>query len=108
MTEGKMLKLAICCSTVVFCFQIAQAQDIAGMEDCTKTSGLEKRTSCLQANVNFLQQLVARIALALQQRLDASRNEIIALKSAVSSLQASVQELQAAQKAAKDKKPEAR
>jgi hypothetical protein len=38
------------------------AQDIAGMEDCTKTSGLDKRTGCLQSNVNFLQRLVTKNA----------------------------------------------
>ena len=38
------------------------AQDIAGIEDCTKTSGLDKRTGCFQSNVNFLQRLVAKNA----------------------------------------------
>ena len=41
----------------------AQAQDIAGMEDCTKTAGLDKRTGCFQSNVNFLHQLVIKNAL---------------------------------------------
>jgi hypothetical protein len=39
------------------------AQDIAGIEDCTKTSGLDKRTGCLQSNVNFLHRLVTKNAL---------------------------------------------
>jgi hypothetical protein len=101
-----MLKIAIlcCCGIVIGC-DFAQAQDIAGIEDCTKASGLEKRTGCLQSNINFLQQLVTRNSLDARQRLDASRNEIIALKSAVASLQTSVEQLQAAQKAANDKKP---
>ena len=84
----------------------AHAQDIAGIEDCTKTSGLDKRTGCLQSNVNFLQQLVTKNALDARQRLNAASIEIIALKSMVTSLQASVAELQAAQKAAAEKKPE--
>jgi hypothetical protein len=29
------------------------AQDIAGIEDCTGTSGLDKRTGCLQSNMQF-------------------------------------------------------
>jgi hypothetical protein len=41
----------------------AAAQDIAGIEDCTKAAGLDKRTGCLQSNVNFLQQLVTKNAL---------------------------------------------
>jgi hypothetical protein len=75
------------------------AQDIAGMEDCTKTSGLDKRTGCLQSNVNFLQRLVTKNALAADA-------EIAALKRAVTSLQKTVEQLQAAQKATGNKKPE--
>jgi len=91
---------------------MARAQDIAGIEDCTKTQGLDKRTGCLQANVNFLQQLVIKNALDARQRLNAAngevaalKNEIVGLKSAVTSLQASLEQLQA-QKAAADKKPD--
>jgi hypothetical protein len=100
-----MLKIAILCCSIVTGFDLVHAQDIAGIEDCTKASGLEKRTSCLQSNINFLQQLVTRNSLDARQKLDASRNEIIALKSAVTSLQTSVEQLQAAQKAPNDKKP---
>ena len=92
---------------------LAGAQDIAGIEDCTKAAGLDKRTGCLQSNVNFLQQLVTKNALEARQRLNAATTEIVALKSEVASLksvvtglQASVSQLQAAQKAASDKKPE--
>ncbi|MFL6799925.1 MAG: hypothetical protein ACJ8F3_21240 [Xanthobacteraceae bacterium] len=82
----------------------ALAQDIAGIEDCTKTSGLDKRTGCLQSNVNFLQQLVTKNALDARQRLNAANTEIVALKTAVASLQAMVDELKAAQKSAGEKK----
>ena len=88
----------------------AAAQDIAGVEDCTKSSGLDKRTGCLQSNVNFLQQLLTKTTLDLRQRLSAAngeiaalRNEIVTLKGMVASLQASVQQLQTAQKAQETK-----
>ena len=88
----------------------ALAQDIPGIEDCTKTSGLDKRTGCLQSNVNFLQQLLTKTTLDVRQRLSAAngeiaalRNEIVTLKGMVASLQASVQQLQAAQKAQESK-----
>jgi hypothetical protein len=104
-----MLKIAVLCwGIIVIGFDVAQAQDIAGIEDCTKTAGLDKRTGCLQSNVNFLQQLVTKNSRDAQQRLDAAYSEIIALKSAVTSLQTSVEQLQAAQKAANAKKPEAK
>ena len=83
----------------------ALAQDIAGMEDCTKTAGLDKRTGCFQSNVNFLHQLVNKNALDARQRLNAANNEIAALKAALASLQTTVEQLQAAQKASGDKKP---
>src|SRR3977135_1423863 len=105
--------LALCCGLVIASFRVAAAQDIAGVEDCTKTAGLDKRTGCLQSNVNFLQQLITKNALEARQRLNAASTEIVALKSevaslksVVTSLQTSVEQLQAAQKAANGKKPE--
>jgi hypothetical protein len=102
-----MLKIAVlCCSVIAIGIELARGQDIAGIEDCTKTSGLDKRTGCLQSNINFLQQLVTKNSLDSRQRLNAAVNEVIALKSVVTSLQSSVEQLQAAQKAASEKKPE--
>jgi hypothetical protein len=101
-----MFKFAFLCCTCICIGSVAQAQDIAGIEDCTRTSGLEKKTSCLQANINLLQQILTRHALDAQQRLEASRNEIIALKSAVTSLQARLEELAATRQAPAEKKPD--
>jgi hypothetical protein len=81
------------------------AQDIAGIEDCTKTSGLDKRTGCLQSNVNFLQRLVTKNALDAGHKLDIAATEIVALKGVVTRLQKTVEQLEAAQKTAGDKKP---
>jgi hypothetical protein len=98
----------LCLVLVVTGIGGALAQDIAGVEDCTKTTGLDKRTGCMQSNINFLQRLVMKNAAEARQRLDAAGNEIIALKSAVKSLQAIVERLQAEQKAAGARKPEAK
>ena len=111
-----MIKIAaLCLGLVVAGFDFAGAQDIAGIEDCTKAAGLDKRTGCLQSNVNFLQQLVTKNALDARQRLStastevaALKTEIAGLKSALASLQASVEQLRAALKAAGEKKPEAK
>ena len=81
-----------------------RAQDIAGIEDCTKTTGLDKRTGCLQSNVNFLQRLVMKNAVEAGQKLKAMEAEIMALKGTVTSLQKTVEQLQAAQKTPSDKK----
>ena len=93
-------------SLIIVAVGAAGAQDIAGIEDCTKTSGLDKRTGCFQSSINFLQRLVNRNALEASQKLSAADAEIVALKSAVIRLQETVEQLQAAQKAAGDKKPD--
>src|SRR6266852_6380171 len=56
------------------------AQDVPGIEICTRESRLDRRTSCLQSNVEFLQQVVTRNALDAQQKLSAANREITALK----------------------------
>jgi hypothetical protein len=79
-----------------------------GIEDCTKTTGLDKRTGCLQSNVNFLQRLLIKNALEAAQRLKATEAEIMALKGSVTGLQKAVEQLAAAQKRPADKKPESK
>src|SRR5216684_1002689 len=72
----------------------AHAQDIADMKDCTKTSGLDKRTGCFQSNIEYLNRLFAKHAADMQQKLSAANAEIGELKRAVASLQANVAGLQ--------------
>jgi hypothetical protein len=100
----KIVAFGLALAVVMAAGPLARAQDIAGIEDCTKTAGLDKRTSCLQSNVNFLQQLVMKNALDERQRLNAANTEITALKAAVASLQARIVQLEA--QAKKDSKPE--
>ena len=84
----------------------ASAQDIAGIEDCTKTQGLDKRTGCLQANVNFLQRTMTRNASDAQRRLQAAEGEIAALRTALVTLRKQLDDLQATKAAADKKAPE--
>jgi len=84
----------------------ASAQDVAGVEDCTKTQGLDKRTGCLQANVNFLQRTMARNASDAQRRLQAAESEITALRGALAAMRKQVDELQASRAAADKKAPD--
>jgi hypothetical protein len=93
-------------SLIVVGVYAGRAQDIPGIEDCTKTSGLDKRTGCLQSNVNFLHRLVIKNGLEARHKLDEAAAEIVALKSAVTSLQKTVERLQATRKATGDQKPE--
>ena len=77
-----------------------RAQDVPGIEICTVEKTMERRTSCLQSNVDFLQKTIAKLGADHQQKLDAANRQIDGLKAAVASLQKLVDELQAAQKKA--------
>ena len=86
----------------------AQAQDIRGLEVCTAEKSMERRTSCLQSNVDFLQQALAKQARDTTARLDAGEREakarqleIAALKVEVAALRATVAELKKAEPAKK-------
>ena len=80
----------------------APAQDVPGIEICTVEKTMERRTSCLQSNVDFLQKTIAKLSADHQQKLDAANRQIEVLKSTVAGLQKIVEDLQAAQKKAAD------
>src|SRR5437867_13410981 len=83
----------------------ALAQDVPGIEICTVEKTMERRTSCLQSNVDFLQKTITKLSADHQQKLDAANRQIEALKGAVIGLQKLVTDMQAAQnKAAEDAK----
>jgi hypothetical protein len=84
------------------------AQDVPGIEICTAEKTMERRTSCLQSNVDFLMKTVAKLGADHQQKLDAANRQIESLKGSVIGLQKVVDELQTAQKkAAEDLKKKA-
>jgi predicted RNase H-like nuclease (RuvC/YqgF family) len=80
----------------------ALAQDIRGLEVCTAEKQMERRTGCLQANVEYLQQALAKLTRETQDKLAAAgrdlasaRAEIATLKSALAKLSGEVAELKA-------------
>src|SRR5271163_4513479 len=77
---------------------VARAQDVPGIEICTVEKTMERRTSCLQSNVEFLQKTITKLAADHQQKLDAANRQIEGMKAALMSLQKVVDDLQAAQK----------
>jgi hypothetical protein len=82
-----------------------RAQDVPGIEICTVEKTMERRTSCLQSNVDFLQKTITKLTSDHQQKIDATNRQIEALKSTVVGLQKIVDELKTAQnKAAEDAK----
>src|ERR1700681_435831 len=86
----------------------ARAQDVPGIEICTVEKTMERRTSCLQSNVDFLHKTITKLGLDHQQKLDAANRQIESLNGTVIGLQKVVEELQTAQKkAAEDLKKKA-
>jgi uncharacterized protein involved in exopolysaccharide biosynthesis len=58
---------------------------------------MERRTSCLQSNVDFLQKTITKLNLDHQQKLDAANRQLDALKVTLTGLQKTIGDLQAAQ-----------
>ena len=72
----------------------AVAQDIRGIENCTVEKTMERRTSCLQSNVDFLQQALARQRRETRAGLDAMSREAAAQKAEIAVLKAALAKLQ--------------
>ena len=86
----------------------AAAQDIRGLEVCTAEKDMVRRTSCLQANVEFLQQELAKLARETRDKLAAAgretasvKAELAALKSALAKLEAEMAQMRAKAEPAK-------
>jgi hypothetical protein len=98
MTGRIALTAAVILAPGIFSLADARAQDVPGIEICTVEKTMERRTSCLQSNVDFLQKTIARLAADHAQKLDAANRQIEGLKATVVSLQKVVENLQAAEK----------
>lgn len=79
-------------------FNKVNAQDVPGIEICTVEKTWERRTSCLQSNVDFLQKTITKLVTDHQQKLDLANRQIESLKGASAALQKRVDDLLAAQK----------
>jgi hypothetical protein len=80
----------------------AGAQDVVGVENCSAEKAMDRRTGCLQANVNYLHTVISKNAADSQQKLAAANAEIATLKAVVARLQTAVDQLAAAAKAAEE------
>ena len=99
------LMLALCGS--------ARAQDVQGIELCSHEARMDRRTGCLQSNIEYLQGVITKNAAEARQKLAAAageigalKGEVTALKATLATLQARLEKLEAAAKpAAKSDKP---
>src|ERR1700730_807574 len=69
------------------------AQDIRGMEVCTAEKQMERRTSCLQANVEFLQQSLNKLARETQEKSAAADRDLSAARAEIAALQSALEKL---------------
>lgn len=86
----------------------AVGQDVRGMEVCTAEKQMDRRTGCLQANVEFLHQLLLKQArdanekiASVNRELAAAKAESAALKAKLATLEAEVAQLKAKAEPAK-------
>lgn len=71
----------------------AAAQDIRGLEVCTAEKQMERRTGCLQANAEFLQQELAKLARETRDKIAAAGRDLAAAKAEIAALKAALAKL---------------
>src|SRR6185312_14040356 len=102
MTRATLLALAFVVTAP------AAAQDVRGLEICTAERTMERRTSCLQSNVEFLHQALDKQTRETRAKLDAVVRETAAQKAELAALKAELarlrHELEDLKKSKSDKK----
>jgi hypothetical protein len=71
----------------------ASAQDIRGLEVCTAEKQMERRTSCLQANVEFLQQALLKLSHDTQDKIAATDRDLAAAHAEITALKSTLEKL---------------
>jgi hypothetical protein len=84
----------------------AAAQDIRGLEICTAEKAMERRTSCLQSNAEFLQQALAKQTRDMHAKFADANREIAAHKAELAVLKTALAKLQQELADLKKAKPE--
>ena len=65
---------------------VAVAQDVRGLEVCTAEKDMVRRTGCLQANVEYLQQELTKLTRRATEERIAAAKENAALKADVAAM----------------------
>lgn len=93
MSGLRLSRAPAACAAVILAIVPAAAQDVRGLENCMAEKQLARRTGCLQANVEFLQQALQKNVRETQRRLDAAGAEIAALRGEAAGLAKMIGEL---------------
>ena len=85
----------------------ASAQDVPGIENCMAEKQIERRSGCLQSNINYLKTAVTteigKVRAETQAKLDDAAKQVDALKLVIAGLQDQIRKLQAEVAEAKPK-----
>jgi esterase/lipase len=95
--HGIIVARILCLSGLLLAVSLlsARAQDIRGLEVCTAEKQMDRRTSCLQANVEFLQQTLNKLAHDTQDKLAADDRNLTAAQAEIAALKTAVEKLNA-------------
>lgn len=63
------------------------------MERCTAETRMERRTGCLQANVEFLQQALIKLARETQDKISATERDLAAARAEITALKSTMEKL---------------
>ncbi|MGA9201373.1 MAG: hypothetical protein WCC54_06980 [Pseudolabrys sp.] len=69
------------------------AQDIRGLEVCTAEKQMERRTGCLQSNIEFLQQALVKLARETQDKMTTANRDLAAARAEIATLKSTVNKL---------------
>ena len=72
---------------------LAAAQDIRGMEVCTAEKQMERRTSCLQADVEYLQQALIKLDREMHEKSAAADRELTEDRAEIATLKSKIEQL---------------
>jgi hypothetical protein len=77
-------------AAALFLPAVAAAQDVRGLEVCTAEKDMARRTGCLQANVEYLQQELTKLTRRANEERAAAVKESAALKADVATMKSDV------------------
>src|SRR5262252_2146267 len=88
---------SIYCSAILLLAGLsgATAQDIRGLEVCTAETQMERRTGCLQANIDFLQKAMAKLSRETQDKIAAANRDLAAARADIATLKSALEKVSA-------------
>ena len=83
------------CAVALIATQMSPAvgQDVPGLEVCTVEKQIDRRTGCLQSNVDFLQQTLTKLARDTQDKIAAANRDLASARAEIAALRSTIAKL---------------